>query len=342
VSRRRSSPSNQSWSPAGGPQRRDRRRATSHGGPPACAGGGPLVLRPLRRHSPHAAGGRAHALGSAQFVRDELHEGDWITLLAPGQGIWWTARNAWSTGKLEPVIDRLKGQYVRTPERDSGHRASRLRRHVLAEGLPSCHRRTDPDSPRRPRSISSPVHPVVAVAVAVVVAVVAVAVAVVAVAVAVVVAVAAVGAAVGAAGRWAAADEPSPPARGGLPARPSPHRRHHGRPAPGPRLSRSLRGHKALLLVSEGFILIPNLPGYSEIIDTARRANVAVHFLDPRGLESGYGGENAPGLGWATRRDLDMGGAYDVAAATGGRSFRHERPRDRPASGRPPSRTPTI
>jgi hypothetical protein len=83
----------------------------------------------------------------------------------------------------------------------------------------------------------------------------------------------------------------------------------------------ALRGHKSLLLISEGFLLVPGMPGYAELIDTARRANVAVHFLDPRGLESGYGEEEPPGLGWATKRLLDAAGADDVAAATGGRTI---------------------
>jgi hypothetical protein len=45
-----------------------------------------------------------------------------------------------------------------------------------------------------------------------------------------------------------------------------------------------LRGHKSLLLISEGFVLVPDMPGYRELVDTARRANVALHFFDPRGL----------------------------------------------------------
>jgi hypothetical protein len=82
-----------------------------------------------------------------------------------------------------------------------------------------------------------------------------------------------------------------------------------------------LRGHKSLLLISEGFMLIPGMPGYGDMIDVARRANVAVHFLDPRGLESGYGEERPPGLGWGTERLLNSAGADDLAGATGGRTI---------------------
>ena len=44
-----------------------------------------------------------------------------------------------------------------------------------------------------------------------------------------------------------------------------------------------LRGQKSLVLVSEGFLLLPKMPGYEEAIDLARRANVAIHFVDPSG-----------------------------------------------------------
>jgi len=51
-------------------------------------------------------------------------------------------------------------------------------------------------------------------------------------------------------------------------------------------------------LVSEGFLLLPRMPGYADVIDLARRANVAVHFIDPRGLETGFAAAALPtGIG---------------------------------------------
>ena len=47
-----------------------------------------------------------------------------------------------------------------------------------------------------------------------------------------------------------------------------------------------VRGHKSLILYSQGFVLAPRFPEFDEIVDLARRANVAVHFVDPRGLAS--------------------------------------------------------
>ena len=48
-----------------------------------------------------------------------------------------------------------------------------------------------------------------------------------------------------------------------------------------------LRGQKSLVLLSEGFLLLPRMPGYEEAIDLARRANVAIHFVDVRGTQTG-------------------------------------------------------
>ena len=47
---------------------------------------------------------------------------------------------------------------------------------------------------------------------------------------------------------------------------------------------RSARGRKSLILVSEGFIYDPNLTEYREVVQAARRSNVAIYFLDTRGL----------------------------------------------------------
>jgi VWFA-related protein len=244
-----------------------------------------------------------------KFVHGELHDGDWITVMAPQQGLWWTARNAWEYQQLEAVIDRLKGQYQRDPE--SIRELSDWDAMCIVEGLPTCPQEKKPglaaQQTREYRPGSG------------------------------------VGTGSGAPGsgggggggnRGGSAGGAGSIGMAGV-GRTNLHmsaeevysraRRRIEVTFAGLRQALDslvpLRGHKALLLVSEGFILIPNMPGYTELLDTARRANVAVHFLDPRGLESGYGGDEPPGLGWATRRNLDMAGADDIAGATGGKSF---------------------
>jgi VWFA-related protein len=53
---------------------------------------------------------------------------------------------------------------------------------------------------------------------------------------------------------------------------------------------KSVRGRKSVILVSEGFIKDPELPGYEQVLDASRRANAALYFLDTRGLEPLLGG----------------------------------------------------
>jgi VWFA-related protein len=81
-------------------------------------------------------------------------------------------------------------------------------------------------------------------------------------------------------------------------------------------------GRKSLIFYSEGFIRAPGMAEYDLTIDAARRAHVAVYFVDPRGLRSGLAspdgspaGEN-PLLGL----DAEAGGTSLVASATGGRA----------------------
>jgi len=73
-----------------------------------------------------------------------------------------------------------------------------------------------------------------------------------------------------------------------------------------------LRGQKALVLVSEGFLLLPKMPGYREAIDVARRANVAIHLVDPRGVQADQSGTALA----MTRSDVE-----GITEVTGGTVF---------------------
>lgn len=48
-----------------------------------------------------------------------------------------------------------------------------------------------------------------------------------------------------------------------------------------------VRGRKTLVLLSGGFVHDPRLPGFRNVVTAARRANVAVYFIDARGLDAG-------------------------------------------------------
>jgi VWFA-related protein len=101
------------------------------------------------------------------------------------------------------------------------------------------------------------------------------------------------------------------------------------------------RGRKSLLLVSEGFVGDAATTGYKELVETARRANTAVYFLDARGLLAAVG-DMASDLGQISARDTmeagfiaqgigssaidldaDSDGADRLASDTGGFSVKH-------------------
>ena len=46
------------------------------------------------------------------------------------------------------------------------------------------------------------------------------------------------------------------------------------------------KGRKALILVSEGFINDPSMDAFKDVTEAARRANVAIYFVDTRGLQA--------------------------------------------------------
>ena len=91
------------------------------------------------------------------------------------------------------------------------------------------------------------------------------------------------------------------------------------------------RDRKSLLLVSEGFIEDATQPGLRQLIETARRVNAALYFIDTGGLRAlsqGYGAEFGPMLDardtMAAIADLSMEaeGSNALALDTGGFSIR--------------------
>lgn len=93
-----------------------------------------------------------------------------------------------------------------------------------------------------------------------------------------------------------------------------------------------LKGRKAVLLISEGFIRDPSLTEFRDFVRVARTANAVVYFVDARGLEGPLGGPGMPGgsaeFGQAIEEQdttavlataiREVDGARSVAADTGG------------------------
>jgi VWFA-related protein len=48
-----------------------------------------------------------------------------------------------------------------------------------------------------------------------------------------------------------------------------------------------VKGRKAVILVSEGFVHEPTLTEFRDVVRASRRANAAVYFIDARGLRGG-------------------------------------------------------
>ena len=91
-------------------------------------------------------------------------------------------------------------------------------------------------------------------------------------------------------------------------------------------------GRKAAILLSKGFIYDTNLRGFKDVSRAAREANVAIFFVDARGLEAGtsqsaaeaIGQTDARDIGWATAGiELEAAGAVTVAEETGGFAVRN-------------------
>jgi VWFA-related protein len=230
-----------------------------------------------------------------RFLETDAREGDWVTVVAPEQEVWWTARTGWEYRQLATVVDRIKGQgsgdsygdwaAVRALEDQlpgaTGGRA------VMAGG-------TVGDPGGRPPGVP--------------------------------------------AGAEGATDEAVAGVGKGNPMFEGEQavalvKRRTGMTLGGLRQAIeslvALRGHKSLVLVSEGFLLLPGMPGYADVIDLARRANVAVHFIDPRGLETGFAAAALPtGIGPpdpsvmpGTALALPALETEGIAQATGGHVF---------------------
>ena len=201
-----------------------------------------------------------------RFLETDVREGDWVTVVAPKEQLWWTARNVWEYRQLAAVVGRLVGQ----GEGDSAGDWAVL--HAVEYGKEGVGGMSAALGPGGSSATE------------------------------------------GGPGRFAVVGDPNAPVQqeqviaqvrrrtetslGGL---------HQALES----LVR-LRGQKSLVLVSEGFLLLPKMPGYREAIDVARRANVAIHYVDPRGVQADRSG---------TELALTLGDVEGITAVTGGTVF---------------------
>ncbi|HET8645676.1 MAG TPA: VWA domain-containing protein, partial [Vicinamibacteria bacterium] len=97
----------------------------------------------------------------------------------------------------------------------------------------------------------------------------------------------------------------------------------------------SVRGRKSMILVSEGFIYDPNLDDFKKVVQSSRRTNMAIYFLDTRGLE---------GLPFFTAPNTAPPSTTATSAPPSATRCRRRRERSRwpPTAGASASRTPTT
>jgi VWFA-related protein len=200
-----------------------------------------------------------------RFLETDVREGDWVTVVAPEQQLWWTARNAWEYHQLAAVVGRLVGQGVG----DSFEDWARVR--ALEYGQEGIGGMSAAVSSGASSSQGGP-------------------------------------------GRFAVVGDPNAPVQQEQAI--ALVRRRTERSVGGLQQALEslvrLRGQKSLVLVSEGFLLLPKMPGYLESIDVARRANVAIHLVDPRGVQADKSGTALA----MTRSDVEA-----ITEVTGGTAF---------------------
>ncbi|MGE5124668.1 MAG: VWA domain-containing protein [Betaproteobacteria bacterium] len=199
-----------------------------------------------------------------RFLETDVREGDWVTLVAPFQQLWWTARNAWEYRQLDAVVAQLEGH----GSGDSFADWARVR--SLEYGRPGTGGESAAVTGAGSGTSRGP-------------------------------------------GQFAVVGDPNAPVQQEQAI--ALVQRRTGMTLGG--LQQALeslvkqRGHKSLVLISEGFLLLPRMPGYEQAVDTARRANVAIHFVDPRGLQTGSGAALA----------LTLSDTEGIVKVTGGTLF---------------------
>ena len=200
-----------------------------------------------------------------RFLENDVREGDWVTLVAPFQQLWWTARNAWEYRQLDAVVAQVKSH----GSGDSFADWARVR--SLEYGQQGTGGESAAVSGAGSGTSRGP-------------------------------------------GQFAVVGDPNAPVQQEQAI--ALVQRRTGMTLGGLQQALEslvkLRGHKSLVMISEGFLLLPKMPGYQEAVDLARRANVAIHFVDPRGVQADQTG---------TALAMTLGDSEGIAKVTGGTVF---------------------
>jgi VWFA-related protein len=199
----------------------------------------------------HLAPFQAHrAKGAiAEFLKSGVREGDRVTMVATGGGAWWSTRMEVGRGELMTLLKRLDGRNIpdMSPERMSDYEAMRIHVYHDTQVAQRVARRFESFGvTQRMRDSSSP-----------------------------------------SSGTLGIDNDPMVTGRASD---------VYFQALTKNRITLEViervmnsmvgtKGRKSMILVSEGFIYDPNMDEFKKIQIAARRANVAIYFLDTRGLQ---------------------------------------------------------
>jgi VWFA-related protein len=183
----------------------------------------------------------------AEFLRKETREGDRVTLLAAGGGVWWTNRMEAGRAELLELLKRLEGRLLPETRRDwlSDYEAMRINVFRDNSILDRVQRRFETYGIQTITQQSQHVRDMMAV------------------------------------------EDPVVTSRAAEVYYQAVARNHVTLGAMERALNglAPARGRKSLVLVSEGFVYDTQLPEFKRLIDEARRVNAAIYFVNARGLE---------------------------------------------------------
>jgi VWFA-related protein len=219
----------------------------------------------------------------AEFLRKETREGDRVTLLAPGGGVWWTARMEAGRGELLDLVKRLEGKVLPETRRDwlSDYEAMRI--HVFRDNmiLDRVQRRFETYGLATMTQQSQHVRDLMAV------------------------------------------EDPVVTSRAAEVYFAATARNHVTLGAMQRALEAlaTVKGRKSLILVSDGFIYDTQLAEFKRLIDASRRVNTTIYFLNSRGLEGLPDALTAEYSTMLPQEDLGFAFSQDAEATEGSSSL---------------------
>jgi VWFA-related protein len=219
----------------------------------------------------------------AEFLRTETAEGDKVTLVVPGSGVWWTTRMEAGLSDLLGILKKQEGRDIPETRRDRITDYEAMRIHVYHDNmiLDRVQRRFENaalptltgQSPHV-RDLMATEDPYVTSRAAEVY--------------------------YAATARNRVTLKAIERALGGL--------------VP-------VKGRKSLVIVSNGFIYDPGLDSFRRIVDASRRANAAIYFVNSRGLEGLPVGMDAETSTILPQEDLGFAFSEDYETAEGSESL---------------------